>query len=529
MAVEPIFAWLDSTIGASRLRAHDALKLTDAERDAGVTPVNYAYAPRPEIDVARYGVLPDGVDHSADLARAQLVAIAMGGATLIFSGGTYRFDSQIVMYTYVDFRGVGKYATIFDFHIANSAAPSNIGIDARGSGLGGFPADRKIFKISHLTLDFQNSGNQVKGLALGWNMRSMPLLESVRIRNTADWGVGFLDQNWNISFYDVEVDTCGTIVSNSSGWFKDPAVDAGTFNYINWVNCITESCGSSSSAAGGMNLQTTTANRGYNFTNCEWEDNRGTDQVLITKASGIVIIALYIEMPTGAVEAVTGIELSGCSGIIEGGFLTAADANNDQALQIKGNSDIEVRGVHFGSAWNVTEMDIQASLVRTGHNLRAAGSNARVALDSAGQVFGEIRPRVSAHKNGTDQTGIVTATPTKVTFGTELFDETATYASSTFTPKTIGEYQIDCAVTLKTAVDQTRMILMLYANGAAFKSVIVQASGTGSHTLVGSWLVNSPATNTTWEIYVRQDSGSNKDISGATDETYFMATLVERR
>jgi hypothetical protein len=505
----------------------DSLKRTPAEIAADVTPVNYAYAPLPEIDVARYGVLPDGTDISTKLASVIDVAVALGGAILLFRPGTYRHDSQLVPETYVFFRGAGKMATTFDFRVANGG--TNIAIDARGSGVGGFPADRKTISFRDLTLDFTNCGNQVKGLALGWNMRSSPLLSAVRVKGSADWGVGFLDQNWNISFVDVEMDGCGNTVANSTGWYKDVTVDSGTFNDITWFGGYTEACGKADSTAGGMNLQTTTSNRGFKFFGHQWENNRGTDQVLITNTASVNIFGPYTEQPAGAAEAVTAFEFQGCTGIISGGFIGATDANNDQAMQFKSNSDMQIDGVHF-SGWAVADIDIQGSRVRVGRNMRGAGTQAIVVLDATAQISGSIVPAFEAQKSG-NQTGIVTNTFTKVAFQTEAYDVTSAFDSATnyrFTPKTLGRYLLSASVAwddVETANDQ--FVIAIYRNGVAYRveTVWVNATQPFNHTI--TCVANVTATTDYFEVFVRHLGTSNRTINADATATWFAGRLLE--
>jgi hypothetical protein len=85
MAVSPIFSYHDSNSGKSRVREHDALKQTDAEIAAGVTPVNYAYAPG---DIRRYGYTLGG-DLVAALAAAVAVAVEGGPDVFIPEMGDY--------------------------------------------------------------------------------------------------------------------------------------------------------------------------------------------------------------------------------------------------------------------------------------------------------------------------------------------------------------------------------------------------------------------------------------------------------
>lgn len=75
-------------------------------------------------------------------------------------------------------------------------------------------------------------------------------------------------------------------------------------------------------------------------------------------------------------------------------------------------------------------------------------------------------------------------------------------------------------------VDQAQVIVSIYRNGSAHRTVIENASGTGPQTFSVTADVFCASTGDYFELYVRQTSGSAQTISGLADETYFMAALV---
>lgn len=510
---------------------------TPAEIAALVTPTDYSVPSHEKVGVLlprRYNVLPDGTDSATGLANAFAVAIQLGGGTVQFSAGTFRFNTWPAQPTNTIIQGVGAYQTIFDMRVANGG--TNIAVDVRGTGSGGFPSDRKIIGFRDLTFDGLNCGNAVSGLALGWNMRSAPLLRSVRIRRFSDWGVKCLGpligQNWNIDFYDVEMDSCGNTASNSGGWFKDPSVDGGTWNFINFYFCFTEACGSASSTAGGMNFQTTTSNRGLNLVSCEWENNRGSLQVFVTNMAALNISNPYIEMPSGAAEAQCGMEFDGCTGFVAGGFLGAADANNKFGLRFKASSRMSARDVHFGTTWNTSSFDVQGSVLENRNCVRSTGQLATVTLDASAEIYGDIRPFWHVTSNA-NQTGIVDSTFTKVQWQTKnaditsCFDNVSNYRA---TPRTRGWYGIDVQVrwdTNVTAYDQ--YLLVIEVNGAIAKEKLLRPGALAALEQQAHFDIELTATSDFIEIFVRHvdTAPANRTLVTGVTVTWFKGELIQ--
>lgn len=96
MAISPIFSFHDSTNGASRVREHDALKRTDAEIAAGVTPVNYAYAPG---NPRRQSAQGDGATDDRDAFFRQNST----GEQIRVSEGQYRIESNLTITSAIAF------------------------------------------------------------------------------------------------------------------------------------------------------------------------------------------------------------------------------------------------------------------------------------------------------------------------------------------------------------------------------------------------------------------------------------------
>ncbi len=136
--------------------------------------------------------------------------------------------------------------------------------------------------------------------------------------------------------------------------------------------------------------------------------------------------------------------------------------------------------------------------------------------------------RFAAHKNGTNQTGIVTATPTAVTFGTEVYDIVNNYDTGTsqWVPGIIGKAHISAMITWTAAADQTEITILLYKNGASYKQETRKTSGTGEHCNHIDCDILVDVITDYFEIYAYQASGGDKIISGDITKTWFMGHML---
>lgn len=137
-----------------------------------------------------------------------------------------------------------------------------------------------------------------------------------------------------------------------------------------------------------------------------------------------------------------------------------------------------------------------------------------------------VIPKFSVNKAGSNQTGIVTGTYTKVTWSTEVFDTNSNFASSTFTPTVAGKYLIMGSVGWTTFTDNASMIVALYKNGASVQEDTFRSTGTSSMYGRATWIVDMNGSTDTLELYARQATGTNKDISGDAFDTYFQGSLL---
>jgi hypothetical protein len=486
--------------------------ITDAEQSATVVPVDKTYPP---YDLRRYMVGdPATSDQTSAINSAVAAASQAGTHEVQLPDGVIRFDGQITLKNNVRLVGRGKNATTLKYF------GTSIAINAVGTS-----ASRLLSPIEDLTLDGSSAANTgAQGISVGWNQRADAILQRVRIYKFPHYGIHIADQNWNLSFVGVEVDTCGYATPNSCGIFKDAGIDGGVFNAIVFERCIVEACGMADSTAGGINMQTTTSNRGIYFNNCVVEGNFGSRQIYITNIADLQFKNLYMEGDAAATGQTAFIELSGCKGGWHGGFLTGSSGPAAIGLQVKANSEFSIDAVIF-SSWTTVGLDIQGSKVRVGHN-----NGLTFQLDATGQIFGEVAPSFEAQKSG-NQTGIVTNTFTKVAFQTENYDVTAAYDNATnyrFNPKTIGKYLLSASVAwddVETAGDQ--FIVAIYRNGVAYRVETVRAYATEPFNETITCIANVTATTDYFEVFVRHLGTNTRSVNADSIATWFAGRLLD--
>lgn len=136
-------------------------------------------------------------------------------------------------------------------------------------------------------------------------------------------------------------------------------------------------------------------------------------------------------------------------------------------------------------------------------------------------VVGGISPSFSVHKNGTNQTGVLNATYTLVTWSTEDWDSNSNFASNAFTPTVAGKYMLTAAVDVITdagAANETA----IYKNGVIYKTSKHTISGASFGSVVVTVIVDANGTTDYFEVYHRQATGGTTGIDGAATKTYFM-------
>lgn len=158
----------------------------------------------------------------------------------------------------------------------------------------------------------------------------------------------------------------------------------------------------------------------------------------------------------------------------------------------------------------------------------AAAASASAAAASVLEVAtGATTVAFSAHLNGADQTGIVSATPTKVAAATEVFDQGGFYdvAQARWTPPA-GRYRLTGVALFSAAVvDQQQYRAMIYKNGALWRQVVETASGTSAVSAAVSAIDAASGTDY-YEFFVQGDGAGNKTVSGSSANTWFEGSAL---
>lgn len=152
----------------------------------------------------------------------------------------------------------------------------------------------------------------------------------------------------------------------------------------------------------------------------------------------------------------------------------------------------------------------------------------KVVQDSLNGGVAGTGPAFSAYTTGDNS--IATATTTKIVFNAETFDTASCFDTSNgrFTPNVAGYYQF----TFGGQSDQQtsgRAQTWIYKNGsnAIFKEENLNGPTSTYPSRTASGLLYANGTSDYFEIYVRQDSGSSKNVYGGSNATiYFQGFLV---
>lgn len=138
------------------------------------------------------------------------------------------------------------------------------------------------------------------------------------------------------------------------------------------------------------------------------------------------------------------------------------------------------------------------------------------------------RASFSATKGGTDQTGILSGTDTKITFTTEVFDTGGYYdaTNSRWYPPP-GLVMISATIRFTAGiVDQAAYVAIISKNGSLFKQgTIVPASGTGP-VASNATVFDVADGDDYYEAFAYGGGTGNKTVGGLATWTYFMGATL---
>lgn len=135
----------------------------------------------------------------------------------------------------------------------------------------------------------------------------------------------------------------------------------------------------------------------------------------------------------------------------------------------------------------------------------------------------------SVHRNGTDQTGVATATWTKVAFTNEETDSHSFFDNATnyrFLPTVAGRYLISAGITFASLASGSLLAISIYKNGARYKDVLTTLGVAGDGGTTISFPVSFNGSSDYVEIFVLHTSGVNKTIYGNTNLTWMSGVWV---
>lgn len=114
----------------------------------------------------------------------------------------------------------------------------------------------------------------------------------------------------------------------------------------------------------------------------------------------------------------------------------------------------------------------------------------------------------------TAQTGIVTATPTAITFDTEVFDNASmfTASSDTITLTRAGIYLIEAYIAIESNATGYRRILIEHASAFPLIDARPAVNGDATH-MTASGIVSATAASTV-RVLVEHTSGANRSTAG---------------
>lgn len=194
------------------------------------------------------------------------------------------------------------------------------------------------------------------------------------------------------------------------------------------------------------------------------------------------------------------------------------------------NGNIQNVNIASGAGIVYSKLSLTGGILNADINSSAAIVDTKLAqITTASKVSASSLASISfsVHKNATDQTGIVAATPTKLTWSTEEWDTHNYFASDKFTPLVAGKYLFVGSAIFSAGIDTVQFDVMFYKNGSlAKRASLIQASGTLAIQPGGSCILTANGSTDYFEMYVNFSSGADRTVEGAASLTYFQGYFI---
>lgn len=209
------------------------------------------------------------------------------------------------------------------------------------------------------------------------------------------------------------------------------------------------------------------------------------------------------------------------------------------SMSTQASSSVSISG---GAIAGITDLAVAdggtgsstAAGARTNLGAAASGANSDItslsglttALTVAqGGTGVDALPSFSVNLNGTDQSAVVTATPTKLAFATKVFDTETYFDTSTnrFTPLKAGKYAFTVAAQVNALAATGDIVQVhLYKNGTKVATGKAVAPDAADNVQAMVHFVAAANGSTDYfEAYVEHDAGANKDVEGDEEVTFF--------
>ena len=220
-------------------------------------------------------------------------------------------------------------------------------------------------------------------------------------------------------------------------------------------------------------------------------------------------------------------------------------ASPDGALHIKGVSDhgrivLESGGTsgsdnnmfmqfHNGGGTEIAQIAIEEGASNEGQLIfKTGGTTTAMTIDKDGHITKPKQPAFLAHP-ASDSGDIATGSYYTVTFGTEVFDVGADFASNTFTAPVTGKYQLNAEVFLyQVDKDAQYYMLQIVTSNRTYQSIIEPDTGQDSvyWTMSIAQICDMDASDTAYVRVYQPDGAQQTNVIHDSNNTFFGGFLA---